>query len=139
MRQTPALKPTTALIPRSKKEVPAAIESLKRIHFCDHRTIGQIKMLVRLHMVAVLPEISEKVIRRTLRQLMECRLTYPQLVEVCRCDKSGRPPLVPHTPYIGQDRAKQLIERGEMIPIVTGKLLISEGYTNQLNHGEDYP
>lgn len=123
-------------IGHEEASVPLTDDMLKRIHFCDHRTIGQIKMLVRLHMIAVLPEISEKVIRRTLRQLMECRLTYSQLVEVCRCDKSGRPPLTAHTPYIGQDRAQQLIERGEMIPIVTGKLLISEGYTNQLEYGK---
>lgn len=107
---------------------------LKRIHFTDHRTIGQIKMLVRLHMITTIT-ISEKVVRRTLRKLMECHLSYEQLVEVCRCDKSGRPPLPAHTPDIGQERAKELIKTGVMIPVVTGKTLIAEGFTNYLEFG----
>lgn len=108
---------------------------LKRIHFTDHRTIGQIKMLVRLHMITT-KTISEKVIRRTLRQLMHCHLSYEQLVEVCRCDKSGRPPLPAEIPNIGQEKAKELIREGAMIPIVTGKLLIKEGFTNHLEFGK---
>lgn len=107
---------------------------LKRIHFSDHRTIGQIKMLVRLHMITTL-SISEKVIRKTLRQLMHCHLSYEQLVEVCRCDKSGRQPLPAETPNIGQERVKELIREGAMIPVVTGKLLIKEGFTNHLEFG----
>lgn len=107
---------------------------LKRIHFCDHRTINQIKCLVRMHMIHT-QEISEKTIRRTLRELSHYHLDYSQLVEVCRCDKSGRPPLPACTPDIGQEKAQEILKSGDMIPIVTGKLLKEEGFTNYLEFG----
>jgi tRNA nucleotidyltransferase (CCA-adding enzyme) len=122
-------------IGHEEASVPMTDDMLKRIHFTDHKTIGQIKMLVRLHMVGTREVISEKTIRKTLRQLMQCQLTYDHLVEVCRCDKSGRPPLTPFTPNIGQDRARQLIDNGDMIPVVTGKLLMAQGYDDYLNWG----
>lgn len=100
---------------------------LTRIHFADHRTIRQIETMVELHMIRT--SVSEKVIRRTLRRLIEKHLTYDQLVEVCRCDVSSRPPLAEFTPDIGQHRAKQLLEEDAMTPVVTGELLMSVGYT----------
>jgi tRNA nucleotidyltransferase (CCA-adding enzyme) len=114
--------------------VPLADDLLKRIHFTDHRTINQIKCLVRLHMIHT-QEVSEKVVRRTLRQLSLYKLEYDQLVEVCRCDKSGRPPLPACTPDIGQEMAQKIIESGDMIPIVTGKLLKQEGFTDYEGYG----
>jgi tRNA nucleotidyltransferase (CCA-adding enzyme) len=102
-------------------------DMLTRIHLTDHRTIRQIETLVELHMIRT--GVSEKVVRRTLRRLMEKHLTYDQLVEVCRCDLSGRPPLAKYTPDIGQHRAKELLDEDAMTPIVTGEKLIAIGYT----------
>lgn len=102
-------------------------DMLTRIHFCDHRTIRQIETMVELHMIRT--GVSEKVVRRTLRKLMEKHLTYEQLVEVCRCDLSGRPPLVKYTPDIGQHRAKELLESNAMERVVTGEKLMAAGYT----------
>lgn len=101
-------------------------DMLTRIHFMDYRTIRQVETIVELHMIR--EGVSEKVIRRTLRKLMEKHLTYDQLVEVCRCDLSGRPPLAEYTPDIGQNRAKVLLEEDAMTPIVTGEKLIALGY-----------
>jgi tRNA nucleotidyltransferase (CCA-adding enzyme) len=100
---------------------------LTRIHFKDHKTVRQIETIQRLHMIRT--GVSEKVVRRTLRALMDKGLTYPQLVEVCRCDLSGRPPLAKYTPDIGQHRALMLLETNAMEPIVTGEKLIEVGYT----------
>jgi len=100
---------------------------LTRIHFADKKTIRQIETMVELHMIRT--GVSEKVIRRTLRKLMAKNLTYEQLVEVCRCDLSGRPPLAKYTPDIGQHRAKELLESNAMEPIVTGEKLMEIGYT----------
>ena len=99
---------------------------LTRIHFADHKTIKQIETLVGLHMIRT--GISEKVIRRSLRALLSMGLNYDDLVEVCRCDVSGRPPLTQYTPDIGQHRAKELLETGAMDIIVTGEKLIEAGY-----------
>jgi tRNA nucleotidyltransferase (CCA-adding enzyme) len=107
--------------------MPLTRSMLTRIHFCDHRTIRQIETMVELHMIRT--GVSEKVVRRTLRKLMEKHLRYEQLVEVCRCDLSGRPPLAKYTPDIGQHRAKELLESNAMEPIVTGEKLIDAGYT----------
>lgn len=98
---------------------------LKRIHFCSHEIINQIACLVELHMVRT--SSTTKVVRKTLRRLMHYKIPYSKLVEVCRCDVSGRPPLPAFTPYIQQDIADKLIEDGEMIPIVTGEHLLELG------------
>jgi tRNA nucleotidyltransferase (CCA-adding enzyme) len=116
--------------------VPLTNKMLKRIHFTDHKTINQIKTLVKLHMIATLPEVTDKTVKKHLRELMSFDLTYDQLVEVCRCDKSGRPPLPPVTPNIGQDRAKQFIHDGVMIPVVTGELLQRHGFINNIEWGK---
>lgn len=100
---------------------------LTRIHFTDHKTIRQIETLVGLHMIRT--GVSEKVIRKSLRTLTNMGLKYEQLVEVCRCDVSGRPPFIPYTPDIGQHRAKELIDSGAMNIIVTGEKLIEAGFT----------
>ena len=106
--------------------MPLTRSLLTRIHFSDHHTIRQIETMVELHMIRT--SVSEKVVRRTLRRLMEKGLTYDQLVEVCRCDLSGRPPLAKYTPDIGQHRAKELLESNAMQPIVTGEKLMAAGF-----------
>lgn len=100
---------------------------LTRIHYADRKTIRQVEAMVELHMIRTTP--TEGVIRRTLRKLMDRHLTYDQLVEVCRCDVSARPPLPKYTPEMGQERAKQLLAEGAMTPIVTGEKLLAAGYT----------
>lgn len=106
---------------------PLTRSMLTRIHFTDHKTIRQIETLVGLHMIR--NGVNEKVIRRSLRILMNMGLEYNQLVQVCRCDVSGRPPLAPYTPDIGQHRAEELLKSGAMNIIVTGEKLIEVGYT----------
>lgn len=100
---------------------------LKRIHFASHDTINQIACLVELHMVRTKDSKHEKVVRRTLRKLMHYQISYSKLVEVCKCDIGGRPPLPKFTPDIGQDLAEELLEKDEMKPIVTGEDLLSLG------------
>jgi tRNA nucleotidyltransferase (CCA-adding enzyme) len=105
--------------------VPLALAMMQRIHLLDYKFQNKVCTLVQLHMIHT-QQISEKVIRRTLRILTEAGLTYSHLVEVCRCDVSGRT-LPPFTPNIGQERATELLEQGLMTPVVTGKLLLSLG------------
>lgn len=109
-------------------------DMLTRISFADRKTIRQIETMVELHMIRI--GVSEKVVRRTLRRLMEKHLQYDQLVEVCRCDLSGRPPLAGYTPDIGQNRAKQLLEEDAMTPIVTGEKLLEVGYAPGKHMGQ---
>lgn len=99
---------------------------LKRIHFDSHKVIGDIACLVGLHMLRFSGK-SEKAVRTTLRELSKRKLDFQQLVEVCRCDVSGRPPLEKYTPDIGQELAKKIIENNEIQPIVTGDIIVSLG------------
>jgi tRNA nucleotidyltransferase (CCA-adding enzyme) len=108
--------------------VPLARQLMQRIFLLDKKFQDQVCLMVELHMIHSLT-ISEKIIRRTLRRLMDNGLTYNQLVEVCRCDVSGRDPLPHYTPDIGQTRAQELLDQDLMTPIVTGKLLMSLGLT----------
>lgn len=103
---------------------------LKRIHFCSHREINQMSLLVKHHMIRAFyhDDSAQKVVRRTLRELLQAGLNYNQLVEVVRCDLAGRPPLEPIHPEIGQELAKELVDSGTMTPIVTGKLLLENGF-----------
>lgn len=100
-------------------------EMLYNIKFDSHKTVGRIATLVLLHMARI--HVSEKTIRKNLRILINKELTYDQLVEVCRCDVSSRPPLPKYTPDIGQERAKEIVAAGLMIPVVTGEKLIKIG------------
>jgi tRNA nucleotidyltransferase (CCA-adding enzyme) len=115
---------------------------LQRIHFSDHHTIRQITCLVKNHMIrALLNEGNrEKMVRRTLRELMDLKLTYAQLVEVVRCDLAGRPPLPPiPCPDIGQELAAHLLEQGLMTPVVTGKKLLEIGISSGPEMGRADP
>lgn len=113
-------------IGHEEASVPLTENMLKRIHFADHKTIQKMATLVALHMVHT-QTISEKVVRRTLRTLMDAGLKFEQLVEVCRCDVSGRGSKPKFTPEIGQERAKELLVQDLMTPVVTGKVLLSVG------------
>lgn len=110
-------------------------EFLKRISFIKHIHINRIALLVQLHMFhTVMNEKNkEKIIRRTLRKLIDKSLSYYTLCEVVRCDKSGRPPkpVIDHID-LGQSIADDLVLSGKMDPIVNGKLLIEAGVTNQI-------
>lgn len=105
---------------------------LKRISFTKHDVISQIGCLVKLHMIRAVinKDNEEKIVRRNLRELMHYNIDYELLVETVRCDLAGRPPLEPILPDIGQQRAKELIENNEMIPVVTGKLLKKSGFND---------
>lgn len=103
---------------------------LKRIFFCDHKTINRMSVLVSLHMIKVNmnEDNKEKLVRRTLRILMHNELTFDQLAEVVRCDLSGRPPQPAlNWVNIGQDIARRLLDENQMEPIVTGELLLKKG------------
>lgn len=98
---------------------------LKRIHLCSHEDINKISILAKHHMLR--SPVSTKVIRRTLRELHANDISYDQLVEVIRCDVSGRPPLKGYTPDIGQKEAAKYLS--QLAPIVTGDKLIELGLT----------
>lgn len=106
--------------------VPLAKAMLGRISAFDKKAVSKVCALIELHMVHT-KAVSEKGVRKTLRKLIKAGLEFDQLVEVCRCDVSGRGSLPKFTPNIGQDIAKGLIEDGAMVPIVTGNVLRSIG------------
>lgn len=108
-------------------ETTDMMNMLTRISYDNLRFLKQVRTLVRLHMIRE-EDVSEKMIRRNLRALMEKNLTYEQLVEVVRCDMAGRPPRPAISPNIGQKRAAKLLKMNAMTPIVTGKALLAEGY-----------
>jgi tRNA nucleotidyltransferase (CCA-adding enzyme) len=111
----------------AEEGVPLTKSMLKRVKFANHETIAQIAMLVQLHMVHT-NEPTKKSVRKLVRKLDSVGLTFDQLVEVCRCDVSGRPPLPPHTPNIGQDFVVEVVENNQTTPIVDGRMLIAAGF-----------
>jgi tRNA nucleotidyltransferase (CCA-adding enzyme) len=111
--------------------VPLAKAMLERIVFGSKELRGQIALLVELHMIrAVISNDNYvKMVRRTLRRLMQAGLTYEDLVKVVHADLCGRPPLP--KPLIQKVRgelfvgyASELEDSEEMRPIVTGDMLI---------------
>ena len=98
---------------------------LKRIKYADWKTISQIKCLVKLHMLHV--DITEKTIRKALRELLHVKLTYKHLVDVMNADIRGRAKVVIQSPNYKQEFAQMLIDTGAMVPIVTGKKLLELG------------
>ncbi len=108
---------------------------LQRICFCSHRNINRMSILVKNHMIRASynEKSAQKVTRRTLRELMHHELAYLDLVLTVRYDLMGRPPLPCPDIEIGQDMASNLISGGGMIPIVTGKLLIENGFKPDSN------
>ena len=70
---------------------------------------------------------AQKVVRRTLRELMAHDLTYFDLFLTVKYDLLGRPPLPCPKIDIGEELAEDLISLNQMEPIVTGRLLLQEG------------
>lgn len=131
-------KATTTLFEDGKWKAPAhagagvqpSLDMLKRIKFKDGVFQDQVACLVENHMFHILPEFSRKAVGRMANKLAAVGLTFEQLVEVCRCDLAGRPPLETPEVYIGQDIAAEFIvnaEKGFIEPIVNGNMLIGEG------------
>ena len=114
----------------AKAGVEPTLAMLKRIVFGDNKLQNQITMLVDTHMFHVNEQFTRKAVGRMINRLASVGLSFDDLVEVCRCDVSGRPPLEGFTPYIGQDIAEQFkVQKGQKInPIVTGGMLIPMGY-----------
>lgn len=103
--------------------VPIAEALLKRIAWSDASTIKRVNVLVLHHMIHTKAPLSDRVVRQTKRLLLKAKLTFEHLVEVCRCDKSGRHPLPAMTPDIRQDFAATQ----DVSPIVTGNMLMEIG------------
>jgi tRNA nucleotidyltransferase (CCA-adding enzyme) len=112
----------------AKAGVALTKKMLKRVKFKNLEVIDQVATLVELHMFHANPQITRKAVRKAVRKLEKSDLTFDQLVEVCRCDVSGRPPLPPHTPEMGQEWAKEVVENNETKPIVDGRMLMAEGF-----------
>ncbi len=116
---------------------------LARISFTDHKTIRGIACLVELHMLRALITRHNypKMVRRTVRKLMQYNLVYGDLVRVIHCDLSGRPPLEAPSIYDLYDElamwyADDLYASGAMNPIVTGDMLIALGMKQGQELGE---
>lgn len=114
--------------------VPLTRDMLNRISFVDKRTISKICLLVELHMIRI--QLSEKVVRRSLRRLHEAGLSWSILAQVCAHDVWGRPPLVCKAPDMMESYVDYLMENDLMTPVVTGKLLIEKGFTENVKMGE---
>lgn len=129
-------KATTTVLDKGNWKAPghacAGIEPtlnmLKRIKFKDGKYQNKVACLVENHMFHVMPEFSRRAVGRMVNRLAEVGLSFDDLVEVCRCDLAGRPPIEPIEPYIGQDLAEGFEVQGERIePIVSGHMLIEKG------------
>jgi len=101
-------------------------DMLSNLKYFDHKTIKQILVLVEFHMIHCQQKISNKYLKKVLRKLLEVSLTYDQLVEVCRCDVSGRPPIQGYAPDIRQSDVESILLSDGLKPIVTGQMLIDE-------------
>ncbi len=111
--------------------VEPSLNMLKRIKYKDGTFQDQVVCLVENHMFHILPNFSRRAVGRMKNRLANVGLTFDQLVEVCRCDLAGRPPLeAPDEVYIGQDIAETFIvnpKKGFIEPIVNGNMLKAEG------------
>jgi hypothetical protein len=99
---------------------------LENLKYFDGKTIKQVLVLVEFHMIHVQDRISDKYLKKVLRRLLEVDLTYEHLVEVCRCDVSGRPPIQGYVPSIRQQEIESILLNDKLKPIVSGKVLIDE-------------
>jgi len=111
-----------------KAGVKPTRKMLQNIKFADNKTIDQICFLVENHMVHTNPPKTRKSVAKLLRKVNAAGLEFSTLVEVCRCDVSGRPPLKGFTPDIGQNLSIKLKEENSLQPIVTGDMLITFGF-----------
>ncbi len=110
--------------------LPLADTLLRRLSFFDGSFQAKVLLLVELHMCHITPP-TKKSAGRLLRKLQKEGLDFSTLVEVCRCDVSGRPPLQGYTPDIGQNFISEMKP-----PIVNGKMLIEMGVAPGKEMGE---
>lgn len=111
----------------AKAGVEPTLKMLRNIKFCSNETLDKITTLVEYHMFHSQVEFSRRSVARMVRRLDSVGLTFDHLIEVCRCDVSGRPPLNGFTPNIGQDLAAELIKANVGVDIVQGRDLIKAG------------
>lgn len=119
-----------------KAGVSITKNTLQKIKFADNKTINKIAFLVEKHMIHTNPPTTKKGVGRLLRKLENNNVTFEQLIEVCRCDVSGRPPKKCFTPNIGQDLAKEIQKNNLLKPIVSGNMLIEMGLKPSRELGE---
>jgi tRNA nucleotidyltransferase (CCA-adding enzyme) len=111
-----------------KAGVAPALAMLERVKLWDKKRHEQIALLVEAHMFHILPEFSRKSVARMSKRLGSAGLSFADLAEVCRCDLAGRPPLpAPDAVDIGQHWLEDIEAKGTA-RIVTGKMLIAEGF-----------
>ena len=110
----------------AKEGVKPALALMKRLKFMNSSYQQSVTTLIYNHMFHTNTKFTPRAVKRCIRRLTPFA-TFEQLVEVCRCDVSGRPPLEPHTPYIGQDIAATAIIKNQIERVVTGKMLIEKG------------
>jgi tRNA nucleotidyltransferase (CCA-adding enzyme) len=109
----------------AKAGVKLARNMLTRIKM--FKDLDKVLMLVEQHMFHTQNEFTRRAVARMIRRLDSVGLEFGHLVEVCRCDVSGRPPLKGFTPDIGQSIATSLLEQKQIERIITGKDLIAAG------------
>jgi tRNA nucleotidyltransferase (CCA-adding enzyme) len=112
----------------AKAGVKPTKNMLNSIKFWDHSKVNQVAFLVENHMVHTSPPTTRKGVARLMRKIQKVGLQFSHLVEVCRCDVSGRPPLEGFTPEIGQTIANELEQSNSLTPIVTGDMLKKVGF-----------
>ena len=106
--------------------VQPARDMMEGISLRDRAFQDKIAMLVRLHMVRR-HGATRKSVAKLNRKLQSVGLGFEDLVEVCRCDVSGRPPLRKYTPDIGQEFLGEVLDE-TVEPIVNGRMLIDMGW-----------
>lgn len=112
----------------AKAGVTPTLSMLQRIKFMDAGYQKKVACLVEEHMFHTNQTFTRRAVIRCMRRLQKGGCTFDQLVEVCRCDVSGRAPLPGFTPYIGQDIAEDVVLKDATTRIVTGGVLIDLGY-----------
>lgn len=101
--------------------LPLTDALLRRLSFFDGAFQDKVALLVELHMCHI-NEATKRSSRKLLSKLERLELNLDHLVEVCRCDVSGRPPLKKYTPDIGQNFVSEMKK-----PIVNGTMLMEMG------------
>lgn len=102
--------------------LPLTDTLLRRLSLFDGAFQAKVALLVELHMCHI-NQPTKKSVGKLHRKLQKQGLDFSTLVEVCRCDVSGRPPLEGYTPDIGQNLISQIKDT----PIVNGQMLIEIG------------
>lgn len=120
----------------AKAGIKPTYDMLGRISYKDGKYQDKVACLVENHMFHVLPEFSRKAVGRMIKKLDTFGLSFDDLVEVCRCDIAGRPPLPATDVYIGQDLAEELMAANCTVRVVNGSMLMEKGYVQgrELGH-----